>query len=108
MELNKAIGQQLKALRRSRGLTQENLAEKCNLSVHHISGLERGQHAPSLASLELLAGILGVSIGDFFIPSQKARKSDLDKAIDVLLKYLYKMKASDVRFLTLMAKRFKG
>ncbi|MBI4725614.1 helix-turn-helix transcriptional regulator [candidate division TA06 bacterium] len=35
----KTLGLKIRGLRKARGLTQEQLAEKCNLSVHHISGM---------------------------------------------------------------------
>lgn len=105
MDLNKAIGKRIKQLRKSKGLTQEQLAEKCTVSVHHISGLERGLHSPSLAMLERMAHILGVSIRDFFEPEMQKKKTDLDVSVDILLKYLYRMKADDLKLLTLMARR---
>lgn len=108
MDLNTSVGKRLKHLRKSKGLTQEHLAEKCNISVHHISGLERGLHSVSLSTLEHISLVLGVSIRDFFEPEKKRKKTDLDNSIDILLKYLYKMNSSNVKFLTLIAKRLKN
>ena len=42
------------------------LGERCKLSVNTISLIERGKTSPTVASLHLLAGALGVPIVDFF------------------------------------------
>lgn len=38
----KAVGQRIKQAREVKGLTQEQLAEKVNLSASHMSVIERG------------------------------------------------------------------
>ena len=53
-------------LRRSKKLTQENLAEKGGYSVEFISLVERGINAPSVDGCERIAKILRVSIKDLF------------------------------------------
>jgi transcriptional regulator with XRE-family HTH domain len=107
MDLNKTVGIQIRLHRKARGLTQEQLAEKCNLSVHHISGIERGIHSPSLLTLEHIASVLNVQIYEMFNISGKKKKGELDRTIDVLLKHLYKMKPSTVLFLTKIARKLK-
>lgn len=42
------IGLKIQALRKNANITQEKLAEKCNVSWRTISNLERGQVIPSL------------------------------------------------------------
>jgi len=107
MSLNKMVGAQIRLQRKAKGFTQEQLAEKCNLSVHHISGIERGLHAPSLQTVEHIASVLNIPVYEiFYIPSKK-KKSDVDRAIDILLKYLYKLKPSTIKFLTEIAKKLK-
>lgn len=108
MNINKTLGCKIKYLRKARGLTQEQLAERCNLSVHHISGMERGLHAPSIGTLENLAVSLNVPIRDFFELATKKKKSEQDRSIDNLLKYLYKTKPSTIKFITAIAKRIKN
>jgi len=52
---------QLRRLRRERGLTQEELAERAGLSVGAISYLERGlTQVPHKDTVQLLAQALGV------------------------------------------------
>ena len=64
--LLKKLGQRIAALRRSRKLTQERLAEAVGCSVEFISLVERGVNAPSVASLETFARILKVEVRELF------------------------------------------
>jgi len=53
-------------LRQIRGLSQEALAEVCNLDRTYISGIERGIRNVSLRNIEALANGLGVSLSELF------------------------------------------
>lgn len=57
-----SIGNNIKKLRNQKGLTQKELAEKCNLSRSYLADLERDRYNPSLESLKLIANSLGVSL----------------------------------------------
>ncbi len=65
-EVAQKLGQQVRALRRERDLTQEQLAEAAHLSVNYISGVERGFYSPSLTTLAAMAKALSVEIKDLF------------------------------------------
>lgn len=65
-QLQKQFGRRLKALRREKGLTQEDLAKAINRSASLISSLERGVDAPSFETLEELARALEVPVRDLF------------------------------------------
>jgi transcriptional regulator with XRE-family HTH domain len=60
------VGQRIRELRNSRGLTLRALAESCGLSANAISLIERGENSPTVSSLHQLATALEVSITDFF------------------------------------------
>ena len=60
------IGNKLKELRVLKGLTQEELADRAELSKGFISQLERNLTSPSIATLMDILQCLGTSIGDFF------------------------------------------
>ncbi len=47
-------------------MTQEQLAEKSNLDRMTIAFVEGGRRFPRLATLQAIAGALGVSIKDLF------------------------------------------
>ena len=56
----------LKQLRKSRGLTQEKLAELIGRDTKHISKLEIAGSYPSIETLERIALALNVEIKEFF------------------------------------------
>lgn len=59
--LKSSLGTQLRALRRARGLTQEQLAEKLQVTPRYLAGVERGERNLTLDSVDALAGQLVVS-----------------------------------------------
>lgn len=60
------IGNKLKELRVLKGLTQEELADRSELSKGFISQLERNLASPSITTLMDILQCLGTSIGEFF------------------------------------------
>ena len=60
------IGQKIKEIRLRRGLTQDELASRCELSKGYISQLENDISSPSIATLMDILNILGVTLPDFF------------------------------------------
>lgn len=61
-----ALGQDIRALRKTRGLTQDDLAETIGRSIGFISQIERGMSTPSINDLRGLAKRLEVPISWFF------------------------------------------
>lgn len=70
------VGADLRALRRARGLTLTEVAERIDRSVGLVSQIERGKSEPSIGDLRKLAALYGVSLGFFFAndeaPSEEA------------------------------------
>ena len=60
------IGNRLKELRILKDLTQEELADRAELSKGFISQVERNLTSPSIATLMDILQCLGTSIGEFF------------------------------------------
>ena len=60
------IGLKLKELRILKGLTQEELADRAELSKGFISQVERNLTSPSIATLMDILQCLGASTADFF------------------------------------------
>ncbi|MFZ5351631.1 MAG: cupin domain-containing protein [Bacillota bacterium] len=80
------IGEKLKKLRLQNGLTQEELANRCELSKSFISLLERDHTSPSIASLSDLLNILGSNLQEFFTEEKERNvvftKNDIFEKID--------------------------
>lgn len=64
--LESKIGTKVRNLRNRNGLTQEELADRTELTKGFISQLERGQTAPSVATLADIVECLGTNLSDFF------------------------------------------
>ena len=75
------VGERIKKLRLSKGMSQKDLAEKVNVTQAHISKIERGEREPAYATLDLLAQILGASLsyllGETPHPYAKGQVTDL-------------------------------
>jgi len=61
MDMRKLVGRNFKRLRRQKGLTQEQFAERSGFSQQYVSDLERGLRNPTVVTLYELAQALGVS-----------------------------------------------
>ena len=73
--LQKKLGQRIADLRKTRQLTQAELAKKVGCSEDFISLVERGVNAPSVAGLEKFARVLKVEIADLFtFPARKRKR----------------------------------
>ena len=60
------LGNKIKELRNKKGLTQEELADRCELSKGFISQLENDVTSPSIATLIDILQCLGSNLKDFF------------------------------------------
>jgi len=56
------LGKRIKRLRKKAGLTQENLAEKVNVSTTHIGLIETGKRRLSLKTLQKIASVFGIKV----------------------------------------------
>ena len=61
MDMRKLVGDNCARLRKERGWTQEELAERSGLSQQYLSDLERGKRNPTVVTLYELAQALKVA-----------------------------------------------
>jgi Predicted transcriptional regulators len=66
MDTKHRLGLRLKAIRKEKKLTQEDLAARIGRSVDAISNLERGKSLPSFATIEQLCQALGIPLKTLF------------------------------------------
>ncbi|MBV8518784.1 MAG: helix-turn-helix transcriptional regulator [Acidobacteria bacterium] len=71
------VGARLRELRKSRGLSQEQLGHLCGLDRNYVGQIERGNRNPCLDNIVKLAKALGVTPADLF------SRFDLDTMRDV-------------------------
>ncbi len=60
------IGVKIRELRLKNQLTQEELADRCDLTKGYISQLENDANSPSITTLKDILDCLGCSLTDFF------------------------------------------
>lgn len=68
--LNDTIAERLKALRTTRGLTLDQLADQSGVSRAMISRIERGEASPTASLLARLCSALGQSLSMFFASTE--------------------------------------
>lgn len=87
IEAKKLIGLRIKNLRRSEGLSQEELAERMGISSKYLSSIERGKENPTLDTVIKLANALKIELSEIFNFSHEGKtKKDLVTFITTLLK----------------------
>ena len=66
-----ALGKHLKALRISRQLSQEEMADKAEVDRTLVSRIERGVANPSLMTLSVICFVLDISLSELMAPIKK-------------------------------------
>lgn len=79
------IGQRIRKCRRDCNLTQEELAEKVDISTTHMSHIETGVTKLSLAVLVSIAHSLNVSTDSLLFEEKAVNKNTTHLEIDQLL-----------------------
>jgi len=64
MDWGKIVGENVRRLRKERGLTQEQLAMEVGIDLTYLGGIERGRRNPSLKILGALSTALAVQLPD--------------------------------------------
>ena len=60
------VGKQIQKLRESKGISQQDLAAKCNFEKSNMSRLEAGRVNPTLSTLEKVANALDITLTELF------------------------------------------
>jgi len=77
MMAKNALGSRIRALRRLKRMTQQQLAEQLNLSASQLSNIERGVKEPKPELLEKMAATLDIPREEFFLVQGKAKRHSL-------------------------------
>ncbi len=65
-KVKKQFGKHLRKLRKEKGWTQEELADKADMHFTYVGQIERGVRNPSLVNLYKLSKALKVRLGNLF------------------------------------------
>ncbi|MDR0551439.1 MAG: helix-turn-helix domain-containing protein [Spirochaetaceae bacterium] len=85
MSLERLVIENIKRIRKEKGITQEKLAEACETSTSYIGLMETYQNIPKLSTIERIAGALDVDPIVFFhdtnrLPETRERQVSALKA----------------------------
>ena len=80
---NKTMGETISLLRKEKGMTQSELAEKMNVTDKAVSKWERNLSCPDINSIPKLAEILGISVEEL-LKSQNNNSLEDNKTEEIL------------------------
>lgn len=63
--IKNTVGKNIAEIRKQKGMTQENLANKLDLDRVSVAYMETGQRLPRITTLYVIAQTLGVDIRNF-------------------------------------------
>lgn len=66
-DINILFGKKIAELRKRIGISQEELAFRCDVHRTYVGSIERGEKSPTLRTIEKFAKGLGVDIIELFI-----------------------------------------
>ena len=78
MNIKKIFGQNIHENRKKKKLSQEELAEKLEISVKHLSNIETGKVFASAELIETIALVFKVSVASLFYSSEEKSFDDSD------------------------------
>lgn len=85
-EIKRMLGSRIRALRTSKGLTQQELAELCSLNYKYLGGIERGERNPTFENMVKISQGLGIALHSLFILEHESRDiGTLKKKLDEIL-----------------------
>ena len=80
------VGERIRTIRKTRGFTQETLAERTGLQSTYISDVERGDRNISLETLEKIIEALEIEAFDLFeFQKKNERKEEVLQTLHILL-----------------------
>ncbi len=81
----KAFGQAIKAARKSKGISRNQLADQMHIAPRYIASIENSGQHPSLQIFYELVTLLDVSVDQFFFPNKETDKSTQRRQLESLL-----------------------
>ena len=66
--VNQRLGDKIRSLRKTRGISQEELAYQAKIDYSYVNEIEAGKRNPSVKRVSELAKLLHVSLRELFEP----------------------------------------
>lgn len=97
MCIKKLLGKRLQEIRKSKKLTQEQVAELIDIETVSLSNIENGKYFPSTENLDKLLSVLGIKPHEIF-------NCEHNKNTDILIKEMTSSMKKDEKLAKLMYK----
>ena len=81
----KAFGQAIKAARKAKGISRNQLADKMNIAPRYIASIENSGQHPSLQIFYELVTFFDISVDQIFFPAKAPDKTTQRRQLDELL-----------------------
>jgi transcriptional regulator with XRE-family HTH domain len=78
-QLTTVLADNLRAFRRARDFSQEQLAELCGLHRTYIGSVERCERNVTLSTLEVFATVLNTTVPSLLTSKRKPRKAQVNR-----------------------------
>ena len=82
---NKSLGEMICSLRKEKGMTQNDLAEKMNVTDKAVSKWERNLSCPDVNSIPKLAEVLGITVEELLNAQTKQENNKVDGIVNIAL-----------------------
>ena len=88
MDLKNILGKNIKQYRKLKGLSQEELSEKLDISQQTLSKIENGKNFLTAETLEKIPSILGVNLYELFMSDEQYTSNnvieDIERCLEIL------------------------
>jgi transcriptional regulator with XRE-family HTH domain len=106
------LGRKIAALRKEKGLTQEELVETCNLSVRTLQRIESGEVTPRSYTIKVIFSALDYSFTELIIPEKDKsgiRRTNFSIRLEQFYLYvvdLFNLKTNTMRKVSILSVTF--
>ena len=83
MDWQKVVGRNVRKARKSRRMSQEQLALQADLDLRYLGGIERGEFNPTVSVLGKLAAVLATNPAAFFDQPSAGKADDFEDRLGV-------------------------
>ena len=91
MDIKKLLGKRIQEIRKSKGLTQEKVAEIIGMEPASLSNIENGRFYPTSENLEKIINTLGVKPADLYSFEHLAPEQELIAEMNSAMQKDYKL-----------------
>ena len=95
MDAGELLGKRLKEIRKKMGISQEDVAFRCDTHPSHIGQMERGERNPTLETLEKIALGLDISVSELLDFDVEPEFTYYDALTNKIISYILRMSAPE-------------